>query len=362
LWLVSLLAWADSAPLGVPTNLTFTVMAANLTGGSQRYEAPQIRLFQGLQPDIIAIQEFRYGNSSPSEIRSFVDTAFGTNFVYYRESSPTETYSIPNGIVSRFPIVEAGAWDDLEIPDRGFAWARIRLLGTNELYLVSVHLKSGSNGTDKTRRANEATQLKSLVQSSFPSNAWIIVAGDFNAGSRTETAQATFTSFLSDSPIPTDAPVGGNDNTNLKRTSPYDYVLPSFSLTNRLQPVRLGNQCFSNGLVFDSRLFTPLTAVAPIQMEDATNCQHLAVLKAFEVAGTTTNWVEVLPPALTIDAHWILRWSARSNLVFRVLASPRVTDQNAWSVAGEATSPTSNYFFNLGRQTASQNLYRVICP
>ncbi|MCU0788335.1 MAG: hypothetical protein MUC91_09120 [Verrucomicrobia bacterium] len=79
-------------------------MASNITGDPQKYEAPQIRILQGLAPDVVAIQEFNYLNNTPAEIRSFVDTAFGTNFYYYRESG----YAIPNGVISRWPIINSG--------------------------------------------------------------------------------------------------------------------------------------------------------------------------------------------------------------------------------------------------------------
>jgi hypothetical protein len=105
------------------SNLLFRVMAANLPGNPQKYEAPQIRILQGLQPDVVAIQEFNYLGSNAAEIRSFVDTAFGTNFVYYRESG----YSLPNGVISRWPILSSGSWPDAVVPNRGFAWAQIDL-------------------------------------------------------------------------------------------------------------------------------------------------------------------------------------------------------------------------------------------
>ena len=89
------------------TNLVFRVMAANLTGDSQVYAPPAIRIFQGLKPDVVAIQEFNCGNNT-TDIRTLVDTAFGTQFHYYRESG----YSIPNGIISRYPIRAAGSWLD----------------------------------------------------------------------------------------------------------------------------------------------------------------------------------------------------------------------------------------------------------
>ncbi len=275
------------------SNLTFRVMAANTSSGNfQSYEAPGIRIFQGLKPDIVAIQEFRYNSSaSDSQLRQLVDTAFGTNFYYYREPY-TGGGDIPNGIVSRWPILAAGSWDDSEAPNRGFAWAQIDLPGTNDLYVVSVHLLTSSAST----RSIEATQLKGLIQANFPANAWIIVAGDMNTGSRTEAAMNTFKTFLSDNPVPTDAETGGNENTNAGRNDPYDYVLPSFSLTNYLVPVLLPSRTFPKGLVFDSRIYTPLSDVAPVQSGDSgvSGMQHMAVIKDFTIPVSGTPSAPVI--------------------------------------------------------------------
>src|SRR6266581_3022218 len=97
-----LLAVFTLSNLQAQTNTPVRIMAANLNGNTQSYQPFAIRIFQGLKPDIVAIQEFNYSNNAPADIRSMVDTAFGTNFSYFRESN--SGYSIPNGIVSRYPI------------------------------------------------------------------------------------------------------------------------------------------------------------------------------------------------------------------------------------------------------------------
>ena len=44
------------------------VMTANLTSGNaQKYESPGLDILQGLQPDIVAIQEFNYSNNAPAD-------------------------------------------------------------------------------------------------------------------------------------------------------------------------------------------------------------------------------------------------------------------------------------------------------
>src|SRR2546421_12857843 len=84
------------------TNMSLRVMSANLNGNTQNYQPFALRIFQGLKPDVIAIQEFNYnstnglGNNTLAAFREMLDTAFGTNFVYFRETNAS--YSIPNGI------------------------------------------------------------------------------------------------------------------------------------------------------------------------------------------------------------------------------------------------------------------------
>jgi len=291
------------------TNTNVRIMSANLNGNSQTYEPFALRIFEGLKPDVVCIQEFNYSNNTPSDFRSMVDTAFGTNFVYYREPY-TANGDLPNGIISRYPIVASGSWPDNSVGNRGFAWAQIHLPGTNDLYAVSVHLLTSS----ATARGTEATQLKGLMQSNFPANAWVVLAGDFNTDSRTESAMTTFDSFLSDNPVPADN--NGNSDTSEHRNNPHDYVLPSFSFTNAETASVFPSHSFPNGLVFDSQVYTPLTDVAPVQFLDSTNAQHMAVIKDFLLAnsGPDTNAPSIItqPVDQTIPAG--------SNVIFSVTA------------------------------------------
>lgn len=276
------------------SNLALRVMAANITSGNnQSYLDHGVRIFQGLKPDIVCIQEF---NTTTNTIRAFVDTAFGTNFNYFRES--VAGYDIPNGVISRWPIIASGSWDDSESPNRGYAWAQIDLPGTtNDLYVVSVHLLTANAST----RGIEATELKGLIQTHIlatNANAWIVVGGDMNTDTRTESAINTFTTFLSDNPKPADGDSPEKEGTNAGRSKPYDYVLPSFSLANFLTPSVVGTRTFAKGLVFDSRVYAPLSDVAPVQSGDsgAVNMQHMAVIKDFlvPVSIATSN-----PPSIT---------------------------------------------------------------
>src|ERR1051325_4016578 len=131
---VSLGALFITTPLFAQSNVVLRIMAANLTGNSQTYGAPQIRIFQGLKPDVVCIQEFNYGGNSSTEFRAFVDEAFGTNFSYFRETNAV--YQIPNGIISRYPLLGAGQWTDTEVRNRGLAGGGIFVPRTIELLEV----------------------------------------------------------------------------------------------------------------------------------------------------------------------------------------------------------------------------------
>src|SRR5688572_942624 len=92
------------------TDVRLRLMAGNITSGTlQSYDPGHgIRIFQGTDPDVAMIQEFNYGTNSAADLRSFVDQAFGPTFSYCREAGA----QIPNGVVSRYPILQCGEWDD----------------------------------------------------------------------------------------------------------------------------------------------------------------------------------------------------------------------------------------------------------
>ena len=329
----------------VATNTVIRVMAANLTSGSaQSYEAAGIRIFQGLKPDIIAIQEFNYGDKSTLAIRSFVDTAFGTNYSCFRESG----YSIPNGIISRYPFKASGSWVDVDagVNDRGFAWGQIDLPGTNDLYVVSVHLKASSGTDNAARRYAQATNLWNLVAATFPADAWIVVAGDCNIFDPGEQAYQYLAANLSDSPIPTDIVTGGDPDTNLTRSERYDYVFPSRSLTNLMVATMLPSRTFSKGLVFDSRVYTPLTDVSPVQAGDSevSGMQHMAVLRSFSIPYLVTVTNAVPPPTVRMRSPQVIDWTGPGNLVYRVESRSDLTSTH-WTTLGTATSTSTNYSF-----------------
>ena len=256
------------------------IIAANTTSGSQTsYDTDEsIRLFQGLKPDVVLLQEFRYKNGTDGEIRQFIDTAFGSTFVYYREPAATLN-DLPNGIISRFPIAESGSWDDPSVDNRGFAYAKIQIPNAaHALWAISVHLLTSSSGARNT----EATNLVAKIKDVIPAGDYVVLGGDFNTSVKDEPCITTFKEVLTASPPwPDDG--AGNENTNAPRSKPYDWMLADGDLTTLAIPVRIGARSFGPGLVFDSRVYKPLADVAPIQMgdSDALNMQHMPIVRDF---------------------------------------------------------------------------------
>jgi hypothetical protein len=107
------------------------IVAANLTSGNkQSYDLGEgIRILQALKPDIALIQEWNYKDNSQAAMREFVDQVFGTEYSFFREKNA----QIPNGVISRFPIIKSGEWDDDLVDNRDFAFARLDLPGDIEL-------------------------------------------------------------------------------------------------------------------------------------------------------------------------------------------------------------------------------------
>ena len=327
------------------SNVTVRVMASNLTSGNnQRYETPGLNILKGLKPDIVAMQEFNVSNSfginTTSALSNMVATTFDTNFVYFRESG----YSIPNGIISRYPILASGSWVDSDtgVNDRGFAWARIDVPGTNDLYVVSVHLKASSGAANETRRAAEVAELKDLITTNFPAGAWIIVAGDMNLYSETEAAITSFKTFLSDAPVPADQ--NGDPDTNAGRAERYDRVLPSFSMTNTLIPIVMPSRTYTNGLVFDSRVYTPLAEVFPVVSTDsgASNMQHMGVVRDFQITIAVTN--SNISPVITNQPQ-SLAVAQGGNATFSVVAggTAPITYQWRFNLANISGATSSSY-------------------
>ncbi|MBX7246682.1 MAG: endonuclease/exonuclease/phosphatase family protein [Candidatus Sumerlaeaceae bacterium] len=280
---------AAALPAGAQTQIR--IMASNITSGNnQQYLSPGQNILKAMKPDVVCMQEFNVtGANDDAAVTSFVSSVFGAGYYWYRE--PKATANIPNGFISKYPIIASGEWDDTQVSDRDFVWAQIDIPGPIDLYVISVHLLTAS----ATVRNTEAQQIINtyLPTLSIPSNAYLAIAGDFNTDNRSESCLSTFSSkFVTTSPYP--AGQDGDGDTNSSRSKPYDWVLVNSNLNAYKVASVFGTYSYTNGLVFDTRNFnqTQLNSYfSPCLTTDssATNMQHMAVVKTFVVPGSSTT-------------------------------------------------------------------------
>lgn len=272
-----LLATAHAAPL------TIRAVAANLTSDNKQSYSPDngnhsnpegagARILKVLKPDIVMIQEF----NTTVPVRQWVNQTFGEDFVFTQEKG----MQIPNGIISRFPIIASGSWDDPVLNNREFAWAQVRLPEKRDLWVVSVHLHSKGESS----RATQAAALAKFIEKNVPKDALLLIGGDLNT--RT-TEESCFKELAAVVVIPEKPPTdqNGDISTNSPRNRPYDWVLANPPLEKSSVSVKLADREFSHGLVFDSRVFEPLEKVAPVQKADSDlpMMQHMAVVRDFRL-------------------------------------------------------------------------------
>jgi len=253
------------------------IMAANLScERGQSYTHQGMRLFQGLHPDIVLIQEFSYDSTDFNSIADFIAQSFGPEFQWVRGDD-----SLPNGVISRFPILESGIWRDPHINNRDFPWARIDLPGPIDLWAVSLHLKASSG--DRDIRLDEVNVLVPLIQGRIPAGDYLVIGGDLNTSSRNEECLLLLDQVISRAHQPVDQ--RGDPDTNMSQRKTYDWVLPNLNLEAFHTDLIIGDHRYPHGLVFDSRDYNPLADVAPIQRLDSSDCgmQHLAVIKDFRL-------------------------------------------------------------------------------
>ncbi len=279
------------AVLQIRDNDSVSILAGNITSGAnQRYEGPGTRMLQALLPDVALLQEFETTNgTSASAYRAWVNETFGTGFHYYVETEAAD--NIPNGIVSRWPIIASGEWTDPLVPDRDFAWATIDVPGTQHLHAVSVHLKS-SSGFESTRSSQARSLTNNITLKGWRTNGYVVVGGDLNLQVRTEEALRILTNIVSDARQSADQV--GNRNTNSGRDRPYDLVLPSRNLDARNTTFSSWGYSFANGIVFDTRITWANGLPPPARAGDSAevNMQHMAAMKLFELEITSTTFMQ----------------------------------------------------------------------
>ncbi len=208
------------------------IMAANTSSGnSQSYDPGEgIRIFRALKPDIVLIQEFNYKKSS---IDSFVKNTFGDEYTYARGKG-----EIPNGIISRYPIVQKGAWESNQVLNRQWDWAVIDIPGDRDLLAVSVHLHTSANTSEMGILRNHIDKKLASDKRDY----YVILGGDFNQPSWIP-IRSNFGSLFNVGKKAEDWPIDqlGKTYTNAKRTKQYDYLLCSADFCKLETPTVIGS-------------------------------------------------------------------------------------------------------------------------
>lgn len=274
-WLTLLAAAAWGAPLPL------RVVAANLTsdkspaysptnGNHSNPEGAGARILQALKPDIVLIQEF----NTTVPVDQWVRSTLGAGFSFFREQG----VQIPNGIISRYPIAQSGVWNDPVLDNREFVWAKLRLPGGRDLWVVSVHLHTRSPES----REKQARSLLRDLRRFVPKDAMLMIGGDFNTRQEAEPCLRVLSARVE---LPARLPVDdfGNPATNAPRNRVYDRIFVCRRLGALAAPTVVAGLKFPDGLVFDTRVFRALDDCPPAKREDsaAPMMQHMAVVRDF---------------------------------------------------------------------------------
>lgn len=275
-----------------PHLLRLRIVAANLTSGNNQSYDPGhgIAIMRALKGDVYLVQEFNYGSNGAADRQAMADAVCGEHCDWHVGKG-----RIPNGIISRWPIILAGAWEDPTVSDRDLTWALIDLPGSKDLFAISVHLHT-SPASDQVQAAKVVAKNVLQHQQTHPGCCYYVVGGDFNG-----TAAVSDNGFgqyasvpLFDVKPPHPADPFGNPNTNANRTKQLDFVLLGVGLRPFQVAVTYEAKgygpalVYPDGLVFDSRCYSQLQLdiyFPGVHVSDsaAPNMQHMAVVKDVEV-------------------------------------------------------------------------------
>ena len=272
---------ADASIYNGDTSLRFRAMAANITSGNYSAYSPGegVRMFKALKPDIVMIQEFNWYNKDDSDAAAMnlIQQAFDSSFYVHRGHG-----SIPNGIISRYPIIDSGYWESNKIHDRDWDWALIDLPGKKELLVLSVHLSTSDN---KQEAPSLMTKLNQKITNDKNKNLnyYLMIGGDFNSNFKGNGSLKNYFQVNVELPVDQD----DDSTTNAKRKSTLDHLFVDKEFNQFEVPVQIGKHSYPNGHVFDSRVYNKhgeLGDVSPVKATDskATNMQHMPVIRDFE--------------------------------------------------------------------------------
>ncbi|MBU1068118.1 hypothetical protein KJ975_00985 [Myxococcota bacterium] len=264
------------------------IIAGNLTSGNYSdYDSGHgLRILQALRPDLALVQEMNYLGNTVANYDAFSGAIVGTDHWAVDDA----WFELPNGILSRWPILSSGWWDDPTLNNRELLWAEIDLPGPVDLFAISVHLHTSPAADQVTASLVIVNAVKAHRQA-FPGRFLYVVGGDFNGTSSVSAAGfGTDGVFSVAPPHPVDDL--GNVNTNAPRSKQYDFVLGDPALRAMQVPVVFesawGNDTltYPNGLVFDTRTFTQEVLdefFPPALTTDsaAAGMQHMAIVKDY---------------------------------------------------------------------------------
>jgi Endonuclease/Exonuclease/phosphatase family len=268
--------------------INIRIVAANVSSGSfQSYDPGHgVRILQALLPDIVLVQEMNYLSNTDNNYKTFSNSIVETG--YYALDSAG--FDIPNGVISKWPILSSGYWDDPSLTNRELFWAEIDLPGDVDLFVISVHLHT-SPSSDQVAAAQVIVNEVKNHKLSYPGKFYYVVGGDFNGPSSVSTSGfGEDNTFLINDPFPVDD--NGNSDTNATRSSHYDFLLTDSSMSSFQVPVVFESnlagpqRTYVDGFVFDTRTFTQnilneYFSPALISDSDAPSMQHMAVVKDY---------------------------------------------------------------------------------
>jgi len=199
----------------------------------------------------------------------------------------------------------------------------------------------------------------SLIQANVPADDYLLIGGDCNTYSYTEACLATLGSLV-DVSAPRPADQAGDPDTNSSRSSPYDWVMAEPELDALEVPVTIGSLSFASGLVFDSRVFSPLSSVSPVLSTDsgASGMQHMAVVRSFRVDAPETVTVQVqssnatLLPAGNIQ---VLGSGLSRSLGITPVAGQTGSSTVTVTVSDGVSTDTKTFTVTVAAQTAFQS-------
>ena len=272
-----------------------------------RYDAFRL-VFEETQPDVLVMQEI-VNTEGADFILSALNFSSDPNNPTYARAPFINGPDTDNMLFYRTDLVRFIHQDIIET-DLRLINEYLISIGGNELYIYNAHFKSGEGTTNKTKRLNEATNLRNHLNQ-LPPGTEFLVAGDFNLYTSSEPAYIKLTSadddstgraqdLLPDSLIgswhakeryasihtqntrvltPDGANAGGVDDR-------FDFILSSFNLNDEvgIEYVDGSNIPFGNdGNHFDKAINDGFNAVVSQEVADALHdaSDHLPVIADF---------------------------------------------------------------------------------